>query len=46
VNTNDNSAAIKIGEMDGPNPSQFILGADGEIYILSYSDGLHQLARD
>lgn len=46
VDTNDNSAAIKIGEMDGPNPSQFILGADGEIYILSYSDGLHQLARD
>lgn len=46
VNTNDNSAAIKIGEMGGPNPSQFILGADGEIYILSYSDGLFQLARD
>jgi hypothetical protein len=51
VNTVDSSPAIQlishIGEVSGHayNISDFVLAANGEVYLMTYSDGLYQLSR-
>jgi glucose/arabinose dehydrogenase len=43
VNPNDDSDAVQIADVP-LNISSFTLAADGELYIVSYSDGILQLA--
>ena len=45
VNTADSSPAVHLAKLS-INVSNFVLAADGEIYMLSYSDGLYQLSRN
>lgn len=45
VNTNDASPAIQLISHLSHNISDFVLAANGEIYLMTYSDGLYQLSR-
>jgi glucose/arabinose dehydrogenase len=45
VNTNDSSDAIEITSHGGHNISDFVLAANGEVYMLDYSGGLYRLSR-
>jgi glucose/arabinose dehydrogenase len=42
LNTGDNSDPVQIAEV-GINIPSFTLAADGEIYVVSYSDGIYKL---
>jgi hypothetical protein len=44
VNPDDNSDPVRIAEVPFNIPS-FTLAADGELYIISYSDGIFQLGQ-
>ena len=43
VNTADSSPPIQIAQLN-ISVSNFVLAADGRIYMMSYSDGLYRLA--
>lgn len=45
VNTNDASPAVQLISHLSHNISDFVLEANGEIYLMTYSDGLYQLSR-
>jgi glucose/arabinose dehydrogenase len=45
VNPNDSSNAVQITSHGGRNISDFVLAADGEVYMLDYSGGLYRLSR-
>jgi glucose/arabinose dehydrogenase len=45
VNPNDGSPAVQLISHLGHNISDFVLAANGEVYLMTYSDGLYQLSR-
>jgi glucose/arabinose dehydrogenase len=45
VNTNDASPAIQLISHLSHNISDFVLAANGEVYLMTYSDGLYRLSR-
>jgi glucose/arabinose dehydrogenase len=45
VNTNDNSPAVQLISHLSHNISDFVLAANGEVYLMTYGDGLYELSR-
>ena len=45
VNTNDNSPAVQLISHLSHNISDLVLAANGEIYLMTYGDGVYRLSR-
>lgn len=45
VNTNDSSPAVQLISHLSHSISDFVLAANGEVYLMTYGDGLYQLSR-